>query len=634
MMEFSKTYTKKTGKILHLNGVDNYTQKDLEDLKKRRMENPSAILSICISTTSACNLRCWYCYALANKQFNPRQLKKEEYMSLISEAADLGAKTLIICGDGEPTYDALLKPILVYGVKKGLIPVVVTNGTILGNNQLANKIHKCSAKELTEFLYYHNASLLVKLETLRENLYNQLVQVDKAWDSFSKGVENMQGIGFNRTWEMGEQAFTRLAFTGVCTQENYEEVPILRQYATNLNAQFIFKVPSPTGGALTHARKKLFPLSEINNIKKYVSQYSDKHETLTPLVVDSEGHLTCMAWHLGPVITEDGNYVECYTSSGKSFGNIRNSSLRILLFRKDKDTKFSTPCPIKERLYNNLLKMNSLEGCSPSATAIAQTASARTLSCEEFEKSLFKPSSVYESSSINRFNLLTEAEDKGASKPGFFLNANYFLAAQIATGIETTRKPLRLLDIGVGHTGLTSLLVLNELSKRGILNKVRLTVIDISPEVIQKLKTKVNNNNGEMITEIVERFKIEDLKRLGSAVSRSKKICIPAKKLPFKNEAFDLVYSGFTLHHMNFKDKVLTCTEMERVLRAGGTLGIVDEYLSYEQYSELFPSLSMNAPAAQESFLKMDVILSFFENIEVLGKQAEDKYYFFFGKKR
>ncbi len=622
-------YPKKTGSILHLNGIDNYTREDLDDLKNLRLNNPAAILSICISTTSACNLRCWYCYALANKRFNPNQLKKEEYISLISEAVDLGAKTVIICGDGEPTNDVLLKAIISYGFNKGLTSVVVTNGTILGNEQLSQKIHKCSAKELVEFLYLNNASLIVKLETLKEESYNRIVQVEGSWHNFNKGVENILDAGFNKTWQNGNHIFTRLAFTGICTKENHEEVPVLKQYSAKLNAQFIFKVPSPTGGALIHANEKLFPFKEITNIKNYVNQYSDKHETLTPLIMDSEGHLTCMAWHLGPVISEEGNYVECYTSSGKSFGNIRESSLRDLLFKKEKDTNFSTPCPIKERLYKKLTEQNELTNSHirRSTPQVLANKDFQPPTPEEFERYPFLPRRIYETSAVSRFNALTKHSNL-SKQPEFLIHANHALASCIIKKVSG-RPLLRLLDIGVGSGGWTSLFVLNELDKLDMLKKIELTVVDLSSEVLQSLKKQEKDGIPK---NIINQFQIKRPDIIMSILTNSKKVCIPARKLPFQDAFFDLVYSGFTLHHMNLKDKVLSCTEMERVLRRQGVLGIVDEYLNYTQYLELLPTLG-TAPIAQESFIAMEAMISFLDNIRIYGQSIQDKYYYFYGVK-
>lgn len=349
------TFSKKD--VLLLNGIDNYNREDLDILKSvRENGKPDAILSICVSTTSACNIRCWYCYALGNKRRNPRQLSIEEYRELIDQAVDLGAKTMIVCGDGEPTYDPNLIPMIEHATSRDLMPVVVTNGTIIGNDRVCQHIHGRDGASLASFLIDHNASLLVKLETLDPALYEGIVGVKGAWRKFETGVNRMLDAGFGRTWEQPDGTYTRLSFTGICTQENIGHIPAMKSWARERHAQYICKVPSPTGGALDQAHK-LFPPREVAKVRDYVDGYTDKRETLTPIVLDGDKCMTCLAWHLGPVITEEGHYVECYTSTGDTFGSIRTMSLSELLRAKVKGTDWDNPCPIKDRLYVQLTKL-------------------------------------------------------------------------------------------------------------------------------------------------------------------------------------------------------------------------------------------------------------------------------------
>jgi MoaA/NifB/PqqE/SkfB family radical SAM enzyme len=351
--------TKTDRDVILLNGIDNFSREEVDALKRKRdAGQPEAILSIGISTTSACNIRCWYCYALENKgRRNPEQLSRAEYIDLIDQAVDLGARTMIVCGDGEPTYDPELVPIVVHARSKGLTPVVVTNGTVFGNDKISNNVHGMSGEELTQTLYDNGASLLVKLETLNPALYEEMVKVKSGWTAFEKGIERVKAAGFGATWKAGESTYSRLAFTGVATKENIDEISALKQFSRDNGAQFICKIPSPTGGAFDSI-DKLFPVDKVDEIRAYIDNYTDKRETLTPIILDGDGCKTCLAWHLGPVISETGQYVECYTSTKDSFGSIREQSLKDILRGKQKNIDFDSPCPIKDRLY---LELNNIK---------------------------------------------------------------------------------------------------------------------------------------------------------------------------------------------------------------------------------------------------------------------------------
>lgn len=337
-------------------GIDNYGKPELDALRARRdAGDKTAILSVCVSMTRMCNVRCWYCYALHNKSVNPEQLSLEEYEDLIEQSAQLGAKTMIICGDGEPTYDRKLLPVMRMGAERGMKPVLVTNGTIMGHDNLAKQLHGVDARGLTQAIYDTGASLLVKLETLDPALYEQILDVPNIWEKFERGVQNIVDVGFGKTWKEPAGTYTRLSFTGICTRQNKDEIPKMLSWARERGGQYICKVPSPTGGALEHTDDYLFGPAEVHAVRDYIAELSDKRETLTPIVLDADKCMTCLAWHLGPVITEDGHYVECYTSTTNKFGNIREKSLAELIGQRGQDTGFDNPCPIKDRLYSQLM---------------------------------------------------------------------------------------------------------------------------------------------------------------------------------------------------------------------------------------------------------------------------------------
>jgi len=54
-----------------------------------------------------------------------------------------------------------------------------------------------------------------------------------------------------------------------------------------------------------------------------------------------------------------------------------------------------------------------------------------------------------------------------------------------------------------------------------------------------------------------------------------------ARKLPFKNEEFDEVYSRFFLEHLPRKDAILSLKEMNRVLKKKGLIEIIVPNIAY-----------------------------------------------------
>lgn len=92
------------------------------------------------NATRRCNLRCVHCYADARNKDYPGELTTEEAKAFIADLALFGAPVLLFSG-GEP----LLRPDLFelgdFAQKKGLRPVISTNGTLI-TWQVARKIRE------------------------------------------------------------------------------------------------------------------------------------------------------------------------------------------------------------------------------------------------------------------------------------------------------------------------------------------------------------------------------------------------------------------------------------------------------------------------------------------------------------
>lgn len=120
------------------------------------------MLHLLAETTNRCDQDCEYCYTvlqtLDSPQFHlqalPGELVWQERKRLIDEAASLGAVTYDIVGAGEPLIDPLFLRQVEYAASKGMVPVVFTNGSILGMQKMGDRF----ARKLWEI----GASVVVK----------------------------------------------------------------------------------------------------------------------------------------------------------------------------------------------------------------------------------------------------------------------------------------------------------------------------------------------------------------------------------------------------------------------------------------------------------------------------------------
>lgn len=339
-----------------LNGLDSFAQDELDNFWRNydpKTDDPK-IIGIGLSCSFLCNLKCIYCYA-GEKVPDTDELTLSEQKDLISQAKNLGAKTAIMCGDGEPLMDKNLLPIVEHCNQNGITVIVVTNGTIMGDDLIAKKIHGIDGRNVAKFLYDKGASLMIKMDTLDPQKYNNIVGVKGAYEKFKMALTNIFEVGFAKVKESTKGLITRVAFSGVVMKHNLDEVPAMKKFANDRNTQFICKLPSLVGRALENL-DVMFPVEKYEKIRSYLSKYTAKRETL---MVDAN---RCMAWHYGPVVGIKGDVRECYTSS-HSIGNIRNTSLKELLkIRNQKyDVTSKDSCPVKTRINRDFTEIANVK---------------------------------------------------------------------------------------------------------------------------------------------------------------------------------------------------------------------------------------------------------------------------------
>lgn len=121
------------------------------------------IYYLALNMTSACNYRCPYCFVgLANLKSSLDELHVDEKMRLIGQAADCGAKVVVMPGRGEPLADPDFWTILEHANQLGLWVVVYTNGYFLNREKILR-------------LKQAGISLYLKVDSFDQKIYEALV---------------------------------------------------------------------------------------------------------------------------------------------------------------------------------------------------------------------------------------------------------------------------------------------------------------------------------------------------------------------------------------------------------------------------------------------------------------------------
>jgi MoaA/NifB/PqqE/SkfB family radical SAM enzyme len=104
-----------------------YHQEKLQDFLDHKRISP---VHMDIGIHKSCNIKCIYCYGEKQKP-SPEYIPEDRLMMIVDDAIESGVKSIAIIGDGEPTMNKGLYPMVTYGKHRGLDMSVGTNGLLL-----------------------------------------------------------------------------------------------------------------------------------------------------------------------------------------------------------------------------------------------------------------------------------------------------------------------------------------------------------------------------------------------------------------------------------------------------------------------------------------------------------------------
>ena len=223
-----------------------------EEGKKAR--NERKLLTLRIETSLACNMKCLYCAWDSGIPLDD-EIDFEDLVRFIDEGLELGIKSVVIIGGGEPTIYRHFRELVSYIHSKSLIPVVITNGLTMNNN-------------LAKFLYNNNCSVLLKHDSLKEEVQDYLSGMDGAYSKINIGLKNLIEVGYTKEVEDG----LRLGLSFVVTKQNYNEITTMWRYCRENNIYPNMELLNPIGRTKANAAD-LIP--EPKDMKKIIEEIKE-----------------------------------------------------------------------------------------------------------------------------------------------------------------------------------------------------------------------------------------------------------------------------------------------------------------------------------------------------------------------
>lgn len=234
----------------------------------------------------SCNYRCIKCCNRFRK-FKSGKLSLEKIRDAILRLKKLGAKVLVVAGEGEPTLNQNFKSIVKFADENDIIPYVFTNGSRINQT-------------LAYFLAKHKASLIINMDSFDPQKYDAYVGRKESFDTLMKNLRHIRKCYQKNTDESGGYKVVSLAVNLVLNNENQNQIPKIKKFCDE-DIVFVVNEPINIGSA------KKFWKGKFDNTETKVNVYRNISYPLGTLDPDSE----CSYMRNGLSIGSNGQILTC-----------------------------------------------------------------------------------------------------------------------------------------------------------------------------------------------------------------------------------------------------------------------------------------------------------------------------------
>lgn len=288
-----------------------------------------------------CNYRCPKCFNLVNNVpiTSGIPITLQDILHKIEEAREFGGKVVVVAGEGEPTLDPNIKEVISKIDRLGMISIVYSNGSTL-------------TREVASFYYSHNTSLVISIDSLSDEIYDQLTGTKNMLQKVLRNIEITRKIYADTIDEKDRLRTVRIAINATVTSRNRHEIKSIKEFCGD-DIYFVCNPLAKHGNAVDNWDK----LMEDGDYSSHAELIKELSESGGPLTLDKAG--LCGYSINGIGISPQGDYMTCaYTSMTNGLlGNIRDTSLseayhRKYSFEKEHYQKHgNAPCLVRDTRF-------------------------------------------------------------------------------------------------------------------------------------------------------------------------------------------------------------------------------------------------------------------------------------------
>jgi radical SAM protein with 4Fe4S-binding SPASM domain len=293
-----------------------------------------------LKLTNRCNLNCVFCPTKSMlDDLSKEEISEKDYCRLIQEASELGVKEVYIGGGGEPLMrKRLLLNLMDLIKKKGMRGILITNGTILNENNI---------KKIINIRW---DDIFFSIDSSNEKINDYLRGKEGSFKIAIKNIKEIQKIKAN------EKRFKpHINISSVLTNKNYKDIPGLIElaYKNKLDSLFLqtlvvwskehekYKLDGNSNflSYLEKAKLKADKLGVVNNLNEFMDvnlneKSSNKLDKNKKINLHGGFENFCTMPFLYFCVRVDGVVEPCMSKS-IVLGDIKKQSLKEIWFGDD-----------------------------------------------------------------------------------------------------------------------------------------------------------------------------------------------------------------------------------------------------------------------------------------------------------
>tara|TARA_B100000315_G_scaffold244304_1_gene268676 strand:+ start:573 stop:1640 length:1068 start_codon:yes stop_codon:yes gene_type:complete len=299
-----------------------------------------------ISPSGACNHRCTYC-GLDFMEYKNKFLGSSLLMERLSELAELGLKSIMYAGEGEPLLHKQIARIINHTKKSGIDTAITTNGVFL-------------KKALAEEILCNLEWIKVSINGGTGGTYAKIHQTKPA--EFEKVIKNMKNAAKVRQ-EKGIKCI--LGMQLILLPENQHEVILLAELARDIGMDYLVVKPYSQHPLSKTKRYRNIKYNEYMHLADQLKKINTEQfnvvfrfNTMKKWDESDHSYNQCLALPFWSYMDSSGNVWGCSVYLGDErfyYGNIYDNSFKKIW---EGDKRLKSLRWVEEELNANECRVN------------------------------------------------------------------------------------------------------------------------------------------------------------------------------------------------------------------------------------------------------------------------------------